>query len=96
MPNKCRLRLCAQTNSDIQWLSDPTTGTIAVNGAAGGISHGDLDHMTFRVNIICHSQGFCDNKTHSTFPLILLGRAAVSTRGIVVSPPVVVVALGID
>lgn len=50
MPNKYRLRLCAQTNSDIQWLSDPTTGTIAANGAAGGISHGGLDHMDFRVN----------------------------------------------
>lgn len=25
MPNKCCLRLCAQTNSDIQWLSDPST-----------------------------------------------------------------------
>lgn len=51
MPNKCCLRLCAKTNSDIQWLSDPTTGTIAAVGAAERISHGDLDHMDFIVDM---------------------------------------------
>lgn len=36
MPNKCRLGLCIQTNSDIQWLINPTTGTITIisNGAS--------------------------------------------------------------